>query len=159
MAMWTALLLTFSCLLSEPAPSAALLEQTTQAVDWTFSLEDRGEGNFAVVADAEVAEGWFVYSQFVEDGGPVPTLIGLSATTGAELGAQPTESGEAIQGFDPYFDMEVVKYADAVRFEQTLRLPTETSTVEGYVEFMACTKTQCLPPRQIDISLNVSDAR
>jgi len=133
-----------------------LAQAQEEPVVWNFSLGVSGDVH-AVLAEADVAEGWFVYSQFVEDGGPIATELDLTDTPGIELRGEPTEEGKALSGYDEMFEMEIVKYADQASFTQTFALPAGATKVDGTLKFMACTKKKCLPPRTVSLSLPVQD--
>ena len=51
-----------------------------QAVTWSTSYENTDEYTIITV-HAEIAEGWHLYSQKLEDGGPIPTSFTLEADT------------------------------------------------------------------------------
>jgi len=121
-------------------------------VEWSFSLGESG-GTHAVLAEAKVAAGWYIYSQFLDEGGPIPTSFNLDGT---ELVGDPTESGDQISGFDEYFGMDVTKYAKQASFSQGLKVSDQTEEVVGTIRFMACTNKKCLPPTNVDIVLPVA---
>lgn len=129
-------------------------QASEQPVSWTFSLGNSGDVH-AVLAQAEVEEGWYVYSQFLEQGGPIPTSLDFSQTPGIVLNGKATEEGDAISGYDDLFEMEVTKFKHHASFTQAFTLPKGVSTVNGTIEFMACTSKKCLPPQTLDISLAV----
>ncbi len=121
-------------------------------VRWTFSLGESG-GTHAVLAEAKVADGWYIYSQFLADGGPIPTTFDLESSSAIELVGKPTESGEKISGFDEYFGMDVTKYAKQASFSQGFMAKDGADQVVGTIRFMACTNKKCLPPTEVDIAL------
>ncbi len=121
-------------------------------VEWSFSLGESG-GTHAVLAEAKVADGWYIYSQFLDDGGPIPTSFNLQ---GMELVGDPTESGDKISGFDEYFSMDVTKYAKQASFSQGFKVSDDTDQVVGTIRFMACTNKKCLPPTNVDIVLPIA---
>lgn len=136
--------------------AAALFAQTdTEPVAWTFTLGEDG-GVHAVLAQADVADGWYVYSQFIGDGGPIATTLDLSATPGIELRGEAVEEGDEVSGFDEMFEMEITKFKHRASFTQALTLPAGAERVVGTIEYMACTKLKCLPPRTLDIALAVN---
>jgi len=121
-------------------------------VKWSFSLGTSGDTH-AVLAEATVADGWYIYSQFLDAGGPIPTRITLD---GMELVGKPTELGDEISGFDKYFDMDVIKYAKEASFSQGFKVVDNTEQVVGTLTFMACTNMKCLPPTDVDIVLPIA---
>ena len=135
--------------------TTALAQSGEQPVSWSFSLGNSGEV-YAVLAEAQVEDGWYIYSQFLDEGGPIPTSIDLSATEGIKLNGSPTEEGDAVDGYDELFEMQVKKFKHFASFTQAFTLPKEANTLTGTLQFMACTDKKCLPPQILDISLAVS---
>jgi len=39
---------------------------------WTFTKEDNKNGEFTLIFKVKLDAGWHTYSQFTEDGGPLP---------------------------------------------------------------------------------------
>jgi len=134
---------------------AASLFGQESPVEWSFSLGTSGD-TYAVLAEADVADGWYIYSQFLDEGGPIPTSISLDGTSALELVGEPTEAGKKISGFDEYFGMEVTKYATKASFSQGFKVAEGTEQVSGTIRFMACTSKKCLPPKDVDIVLPIS---
>lgn len=124
-------------------------------VEWSFSIGTSGDTH-AVLAEAKVADGWYIYSQFLDEGGPIPTSISLDDTPTLELVGKPTEAGDALSGFDEYFGMDVTKFAKQASFSQGFKVADNTEQVVGSLTFMACTSKKCLPPKEVDIVLPIS---
>jgi len=141
----TALLLTFT---------ASLFGQESP-VQWSFSLGTSGD-TYAVLAEAEVADGWYIYSQFLDEGGPIPPSFNLEATPAVALVGKPTESGDKLSGSDELFGMEVIKYAKQASFSQGFKVAEGTEQLVGTIRFMACTNMKCLPPTNVDIDLPIA---
>ena len=146
---------TFLFLLASSCAVLAQAQTDADPVDWTISHGSEGDAH-AVLAEAKIADGWYVYSQFLGDGGPVPTTIDLTATEGLKALRTPEESGDKVSGFDSLFEMEVTKFKHFVAMTQAFTLPQNTERVTGYLEYMACTEKKCLPPQTIDIDLSVA---
>ncbi len=123
-------------------------------VSWNFSV-GQDSGRQVLNADAKVDEGWYVYSQFLAEGGPVPTSIDLSETEGLELLGRSAEHGPKLAGHDDLFDMEIVSYKDSLRIVQPVGLPAGTKRIVGVLEFMTCNGKVCLPPSEVPIAVNV----
>lgn len=127
-----------------------------QAVTWSTSYENTDEHTIITV-HAEIAEGWHLYSQNLDEGGPIPTSFVLeddSAFTTVGGWAE----GEPHVEFDPNFDMDLAYFSDGADFTIKL-LPTEKEfTVKGELEFMVCNDEMCLPPTYEDFSVQVTNA-
>ncbi len=127
-----------------------------QAVTWSASYENTDEHTIVTV-HAEIAEGWHLYSQNLDEGGPIPTSFVLEDDAAFTTVGGWAE-GEPHVEFDPNFDMDLAYFSDAADFTIKL-LPTEKEfTVKGELEFMVCNDEMCLPPTYEDFSVSVSEA-
>ena len=127
-----------------------------QAVTWSTSYENTDEHTIITV-HAEIAEGWHLYSQNLEEGGPIPTSFVLEDDSSFTTVGGWAE-GEPHVEFDPNFDMDLAYFSDAADFTIKL-LPTEKEfTVKGELEFMVCNDEMCLPPTYEDFSVQVTNA-
>ncbi|NRB63888.1 MAG: hypothetical protein HRU40_12835 [Saprospiraceae bacterium] len=121
-------------------------------VSWTFKMENTPSNTWKIVAEAEVEEGWYIYSQYLEEGGPVPTQLNLE-TSGVEPIGKAIEIGDPITGYDDLFGMDIVKFKYAVTFSQEVRMPKGWKSLSGEVYYMVCNDEQCLPPRGVPFSV------
>ena len=141
------LFLVFSC--------TYLTAQIVDPVSWSFDKKTLDNGEHQLNFKAQMEEGWVIYSQFIEEGGPVPTSFHFESMDGIELiDSEPREIGDyKKEGFDPFFEMDLVKYGKEVVFQQNIRLKAENTPVVGYVRFMTCNDESCLPPKNVKFSL------
>ena len=127
-----------------------------QAVTWSTSYENTDE-HTVITVHAEIEEGWHLYSQNLDEGGPIPTSFVLEDDSSFTIVGGWTE-GEPHVEFDPNFDMDLAYFSDAADFTIKL-LPTEKEfTVKGELEFMVCNDEMCLPPTYEDFSVRVTNA-
>ena len=115
-------------------------------------MENTPSDTWKIVAEAEVEEGWYIYSQYLEEGGPVPTQLNLE-TSGVEPIGKAIEIGDPITGYDDLFGMDIVKFKYAVTFSQEVRMPKGWKSLSGEVYYMVCNDEQCLPPRGVPFSV------
>ncbi len=129
--------------------SSGLLAQLNP-VSWTFSSEKVGEQEYELSFEADLKPGWYIYSQFLEEGGPIPTRIFLDVQDGfLPLGAA-REEGEKLEGHDALFGMEIVKFKGKTRFIQRVQVVDPLQTITGYIEYMVCDEAKCLPPNEME---------
>ena len=50
-----------------------LFSQIFNPVQWEFSKEDLGNSEYDLFFTATIDDGWYLYSQYVEEDGPLPT--------------------------------------------------------------------------------------
>lgn len=57
--------------------------------------------------------------------------------------------------FEKTFDMNVSYFEKQVIFQQKVKLNKANTTVKGKIEFMVCNDSKCLPPSDVDFSVQV----
>lgn len=126
-------------------------------VKWTVKMEKAGEGEIVANFTAKIQDGWYVYSQHIEEDGPVPTALYLNEENGGELdGAAEEISDYKVSGFDKVFEMEVTKYKKEVTFSQKIKVADAAQPVAGFLEFMTCDDSKCLPPAEVPFKLTLA---
>lgn len=124
-------------------------------VSWKFGAENITKNSATLVITADIAPGWHVYSQFIEDGGPIPTSFTFEKGTGYILDGKVSESPKAVGGFDPTFKMDIAWHKKQVKFSQKIKLTQPKVTVKGVLEFMTCDDSHCLPPEEVPFTISV----
>ncbi len=128
--------------------------QILTPVKWSYSVEVIGEEEIKVTFKSKIEKGWYVYSQFQEsDDGPIPTEIVYQDSKGYDKVGKPDEKGKRIAGFDPFFDMEVVKFSENYSITQSFSIKDPQSKIEGYLTYQTCDDQKCLPPTDFDFSI------
>ncbi|MCF8247507.1 MAG: thioredoxin family protein [Saprospiraceae bacterium] len=126
-------------------------------VGWTSTIEKTGENQYVVNFKAAIEKGWSIYSQFVEDGGPIPTSLTFDTDENLQLNGKAAEiSSHKIEGLDPFFDMKVTKFKEEVTFSQKFTVKDPAKPVKGYLTFMTCNDERCLPP--VDVPFLIDPA-
>ena len=128
--------------------SALLPAQFASPIRWTFTSEHVAEDEFKLIATATAEENWSLYSQFTEEGGPVPTTFYWEDGDHFERLGRTEESGHRKEGMDDLFGVEVIKFLsdEPVVFTQRVRITSYGTPITGAVEYMCCDDEQCLPP-------------
>ena len=106
---------------------------------------------------ATIDKGWYVYSQFLEPGGPEPTIIVYDKNAAGATQEKAVEtSAYKVEGMDPVFGMNVIKFKEEVTFTQKIKVEKPDQPLTGYVSFMACDDTKCLPPTDVPFLITPS---
>src|SRR5690606_8283035 len=129
--------------------------QIYDPVSWKFNAENIADKEATIVITATIEPGWHVYSQFIEEGGPIPTSFTFEGDGFTKVGGV-TESPKAISAFDPNFNMQIAWHKDQVKFSQKIKLTQPKVTVKGMLEFMVCNDTHCLPPEEVPFSVQIN---
>jgi cytochrome c biogenesis DsbD-like protein len=126
-------------------------------VKWSFSSEKINEMEFNVIFTAEIESGWYVYSQFLDEGGPIPTSFNFTENQDIEMIGAITETGDhKKENFDDLFEMQLIKYGEEVKFTQKIKLKKAVKSIDGYLTFMTCNNESCLPPKDVDFVFNLN---
>lgn len=133
--------------------TAVLGQAQPQPVKWSFQAEKGDDGSYELSFLADVQPGWYIYSQFIGDEGPIPTSFTFKQDQPIELLGKTREEGKRKEGFDELFGMNIVSFSGQVRFTQRVRLTGAASAIGGYLTFMTCDGERCLPPTDIDFSI------
>ncbi len=127
-------------------------------VTWSWKKEKISDGKFKLVYTANIEEGWTVYSQFTSDDGPVPTEVYYENAEGISIDGKGIESGHKKEGPDPLFDgVNVVKYLADQPFSitQNVTVTDKTKPVSGFLTYMTCDQTRCLPPTDVEFKFSM----
>jgi thiol:disulfide interchange protein DsbD len=132
--------------------------QILDPVHVTPSSKSLGNGEYELVFPAKIDEGWHLYSQFIEDGGPIPSSINFEEPKGYEKLGKPTEIGTRVENYEPLFEMNLIWFEKSATFKQKIRVTAPSATVKGYFEYITCNDRSCLPPAQVEFSFNLKGA-
>ena len=129
--------------------------QILNPVKWTQQAEQIDQNTYNLIFTATMEEGWSVYSQFLAEDGPIPTTFSFTPDKSYSLNGKTKESGNKYEGYDPIFEMEVVKFKKKAIFTQTIKLNGSTGKVAGFFEYMTCDDQRCLPPMEVDFAFDL----
>ncbi len=133
---------------------AAGAQAIESPVRWSYAVKEAGEGQFGLVITADIAPGWYLYSQHLGEDGPIPTRISFNENDNYELLGETKEAGEKVEGMDALFDMYIVKFKKQATFTQRIRAGEGLEEVSGYIEFMTCDEEKCLPPTEQEFTFS-----
>ena len=91
--------------------SINIFSQIQDPVDWSFSVEDLSNNTYNLIIEADIEKGWRVYSQHVDDDGPIPTSFQFIKTKEFTLIGDVLE-GNSMTKFDPVFEMDLSYFED-----------------------------------------------
>ena len=125
-------------------------------VNWSFDLVKINDEEYELKYTAAIDDDWNVYSQYTDDNGPVPTYIEYEVKEGVELLGKATEEGHRKEGKDPLFDnVMVIKFLGDEDFTITQKVKAnKDSKIKGYLSFMTCDASHCMPPQDIDFEVD-----
>lgn len=130
--------------------------QVLDPVKWSFTSVQVSDETFELKFAATIEQGWHMYGLNIEPGGPVPTSINYNDSTNIDFASAIKLSKQPEIKFDPTFELDVELFDNGITFIQQVSPVKEGKTfVEGYVEFMVCDDSRCLPPKEVDFSFEL----
>ncbi|MGF7233214.1 protein-disulfide reductase DsbD domain-containing protein [Arachidicoccus sp.] len=126
-------------------------------VKWTSKAVKENANTYKVIITATVPAPWHIYSQYMKDGGPVPTTFDFTKNPLMTLQGKTAEKGDLKTVRDKNFDnMEVKYYSGKVDFIQVVKVKGNIKTnVSGKINFMVCNDHECLPPSDQSFSVKL----
>ena len=128
--------------------------QIHEPVKWSTSVEEISKYEYYLVATATIENKWHLYSQNVPEDGPIPTTFTFEKNNRFKLvGAVEEDKGHTID--DPVFNMKIKFFEHKAIFKQRVK-SSKGSVIKGFVEFMVCDDSRCLPPTEVDLVFNIN---
>ncbi|MDB4297172.1 thioredoxin family protein [Flavobacteriaceae bacterium] len=126
------------------------IAQVHDPVQWETNVITTNEGTW-LESTAIIEDGWHLYSQFINEGGPIPTTFnyGNAPLEGKTI----EESGTVVD--DPIFEMSIKYFSGTVVFKQLIKNSSNLYKLEGSVEYMVCNDEMCLPPKEVTLNFNI----
>ena len=133
--------------------------QIFNPIEWSTKVEKISESKYKLITEASVKDGWSLYSQEVPTGGPIPTTFTYDDNGGKIKLLGNTSEPKGKIKFTKLFNeegMKIKSFTHKAVFEQKIELVDPAiKNIDAFVEFIACTDEQCLPPKEIDLSFNI----
>ncbi|NLU29624.1 MAG: thiol:disulfide interchange protein [Bacteroidales bacterium] len=128
-------------------------------ISWKFSLQDKGNGEIELIADATIQQGWHMYDSKIPDNGPYPTSLNFDEIKGAEAVGDFNATGkQATVKYDPVFQMNIGTFDNSARFIQRIKVTDKGSfLIPGDVRAQACDDKSCTPPLPNEFSFTSAD--
>jgi thiol:disulfide interchange protein len=130
--------------------------QVRQPVKWQFAAAPVSGSEAQLIITANLDDGWHIYSQFLEEGGPLPTTFTFQPNEAYSLTGKVKEESPPVKSYDQTFMMDITWFGKTAVFTQAVKLYAPSTVIKGRVEFMVCTDEMCLPPDDIEFSIPVT---
>lgn len=132
------------------------LAQSSKAVKWTFSSKKTAANTYEVTMTAAINGDYHIYAQNAGVEGPLPTTFTYTKNPLLTLEPKTKEVGKMVKKNEPVWGGDVNYYEKTVTFVQTVKVKGKLKTnLAGKVEFMVCNEEQCLPPSEVEFSVNI----
>ncbi|MFA7274686.1 MAG: protein-disulfide reductase DsbD N-terminal domain-containing protein [Crocinitomicaceae bacterium] len=121
-------------------------------ISWTGEFDAK---NNKAILTANLAEGWHLYSQNLEESaGPVATRFELAPNDLIQIGSTMREP-LPIRAYDANFEANVQYFEKKVNFEQQLTATASTQAIYT-VTYMVCNLEMCLPPVDEEVKIMIT---
>tara|TARA_R110002073_G_scaffold221808_4_gene382008 strand:- start:32144 stop:34651 length:2508 start_codon:yes stop_codon:yes gene_type:complete len=119
--------------------------QILDPVSWQFQTTKVNQNEYDIIFTASIDDKWAVYSQYVEEGGPLPTIFNFEENSNYQLIDAVVESDKnKVTKHDKVFDMEVSKFYNEATFTQRIKIIGDQFDINGTIEYMTCDDEQCI---------------
>ena len=136
-----------------------LSAQIYNPVSWDVSWEKKVEKQYEVIFRATIEPQWHIYSMEIPANGPIPTTFRFDTIPGYNLIGKPYEVTRPEEIFDEAFRFKIKTFSHKAEFRQKISSGSASFSVTGAVNFMACNNSTCLPPKDVDFSVRISDEK
>lgn len=130
--------------------------QVLTPVSWNISSKKISNTEAKITFKASIDEHWHLYSQDIETAPPA-TTFNFEANSQYKLIGK-VEEGESIKEYDSNFGMELKFFERETTFIAHIKLLSDAKTVvKGYVNYMCCDDSRCLPPTDEEFEIVFND--
>ncbi len=134
--------------------------QVLEPVKWKFSSKQLSNNEAELIFKADIENKWHLYSQYIDEGGPIPTAFIFDKSSDYELIGKITETPEPEEIYDSAFEMNLKLFSKNATFKQKIKLLSDNPfIIKGYLEFMCCDDERCLPPAFVDFEFKIKPAK
>ena len=134
---------------------AGAFAQVQGHVTWAYAAKKVSATEAVVLLKATIDKGWHIYSLNVKDGGPIKTSFKFKPSKEFKLAGKTMEPRPIVK-YDSNFKMNLTYFENSVVFQQKVKLRGKKATVKGTLEYMTCNDHQCLPPEDVDFTVQVA---
>ena len=116
---------------------------------WTYGAEKISDTEYNLVIKADIYEGWYIFSQFTDDNGSLPSeFTFVKAGEEYEL-VGPTTESETITEYSEIFEVNETFFRENAVFTQRIKLLDPTVTqVEVELFYQICNEV-CIPKDEV----------
>ncbi len=132
--------------------------QILNPVTWDFSKKQIDNNTYELIFKANIEKTWHLYSMNLPEGGPIPTSFHFTESDKFNLIGNTIEFTKPESKYDATFGMEMKLFANEAIFIQKIKLLNEENiNISGFVEFMSCDDSRCLPPKEVEFNFSFGE--
>jgi len=115
---------------------------TDDVVIWDTKVERTAEGTYRLFFEANIKEGWYVFSQYSPEGGSQPAFFEFENSKNFERIGEVVES-ESIPSYNEVFDVTELIFRQRASFYQDIKLLDPGAVVQITLYYQVC-QTVCI---------------
>jgi len=135
--------------------SVSCFSQKLLPVSWSFATVKQGKHEAELTFTAIVNNGWHIYSQFIDNGGPLPTTFTFTKGNDYDLVGKVKDPKDSVTAFDKAFEMNITYFTGKVVFIQKINYHKPGIVIKGNLKYMTCNGEQCIPPEEVEFNFTV----
>lgn len=126
--------------------SLNIFSQVLNPVKWTYAVNKISDSEAELIYKATIEDKWHLYSAFVGEGGPLPTVFNYEKSNKFEVVGKVIETPKPEKIYDEMFAMDVLFFSHKATFTQKIKLLSDKSfKITGTIEYMCCDDSRCIP--------------
>lgn len=138
--------------------AVSLTAQVLKPVKWQISQKKVSEGVYDIICKAQIDPTWHLYDTKLPDGGPLPTTFNIDKdeTKGIETVGEFKATAQPLTEHSEAFDMDLKYFTSTATFIQRVKVTQPKAKLVGFVEYMACSGGQCIPPAEAEFDIELT---
>ena len=92
--------------------------QIQQPAKWSSSVQQKEKGEAILTFSVKIDKGWHIYSQFIAEGGPIPTSLSFEKNSNFSIEGKANEEGKLIDLYDKSFEMKLKYFENKFSIHQ-----------------------------------------
>ena len=122
-----------------------LSAQETEPVSWSYELTKLNSLEYQISFNAEIIDGWKLYSQFSPEEGSVATSFEFIDNNNNYLADEIFNEDPYIIGYDNVFKMDLYYFEGKANFNQSIKLNNkDVNQIKIEVEYSSCDDELCI---------------
>lgn len=127
--------------------------QIEKPVKWAFAIKKTNKNEAVIYLKADIQSSWHIYALNQKAGGPVKTTFTFPSDNAYSLIGKTTQPVPHSK-FERAFNTNVSYFENSVIFQQKVKLKSDKGSIRGKLEYMTCNDQKCLPPEELEFSIN-----
>lgn len=131
--------------------------QAQNQVKWRTTVKMISDKEGELTVRAIITDGWHMYGTKLPKGGPKPTVLDFSESTGIKFKGDFKPSVKPVEKMDAMFGIKLTYWSGNVAFTRpfVLTAPKADAAIKGKITYMVCDDETCMPPKTESVSLKI----